>query len=138
MSEIIPPIFKKDWRERRFFKKDWRERRSLKKIDGSDSLFFMIQSIFNHKNDRFDRKTDDQIPNPDHSTSWQGWEFDLLIFWSLKTINRDWSALDYLLKRSIVIELIPLILSIFKKDWQERFDLFDLSIFRSQTMIDSI
>ena len=47
---------------------------SLKKID-PEQIDLSIT-----KNDWFDWKTDDQITNPDHSTSWQGWEFDLSIF----------------------------------------------------------
>ena len=101
-SESIPLTFKKDCQEQ-------------------FELFHDQIDLSNTKNNRLDRKTVDQIPNPDHSTSWQGWELDLSMFWSMifwsfrsfQKIDRDRIALIDLLKRSIVSESIP---SIFKKD----------------------
>ena len=51
-------------------------RRSFKKIK-RDQIDLSIT-----KNYGLNQKTADQIPNPDHSTSWPGCEFDLSIFWS--------------------------------------------------------
>ena len=61
MSESIPLTFKKDCQEQ-------------------FELFHDQIDLSNTKNNRLDQKTVDQIPNPDHSTSWQGWELDLSIF----------------------------------------------------------
>ena len=58
LIESIPSIFKKDW--------PWlnRSRRSLKKIDGSYSIFFMIESIFRSQKTIDSIENDDWIPNP--------------------------------------------------------------------------
>ena len=65
----------------------------------------------------FDLLKGSTVSKSDHRTSWQGWEFDLSIFWSfwsLKKIDCDRITLVDFLKRLTVIELI---LSIFKKVW---------------------
>ena len=65
--------------------------------------FYDLINLSITKNIEFDVKTNDHISNPDHSTRWHGWEFDLLIFdllifQSLKMIDHD--RIDLLIYRS--------------------------------------
>ena len=74
-GKLITLIIKKD--------REW--------VNWSRLIFYTIESIFlSQKDIKFNGKHDDQIPNPDHSTRWHGWEFDLdLLSFDLSIFKKD-------------------------------------------------